>query len=192
MTVETDAEMRDKNAATAVFVVAIVVGMIGLTFAAVPLYRWFCAVTGFGGTTQIADAGTANMQVLDRTVTVRFNASTHRDMPWDFKPLQNKVDLRVGESTLVFYEAANNTDAPVAGTATFNVTPLKAGQYFNKVQCFCFTEQVLAAGQDVSMPVELFIDPAIADDPNMDDIDTITLSYTFFRDDDWEDAVALQ
>ena len=178
------------NTRVAVMVGLVAVSMVGLSFAAVPLYQLFCQVTGFGGTTQIATIDEAGGVVLDRNIKVRFDANTHAEMPWDFKPLQTAVDIKVGEPALVFYEASNPTNDPIAGTAIFNVTPLKAGQYFNKVQCFCFSEQILQPGQSVQMPVELFIDPRIADDPNAADVHTITLSYTFFKDDAWEEGVS--
>ncbi len=169
-----------KHGRTAAMLVAVVFGMIGLSYAAVPAYQLFCQVTGFGGTTQVAEEMPAG-QVLDRTVRVRFTASTNRDMPWDFAPESNELGLRIGEPGFITYWASNPTSKPITGTATFNVSPLKAGIYFNKVQCFCFQEQTLTPGQEMAMPVYFFVDPAIADDPNLDDVDVITLSYTFFR-----------
>jgi cytochrome c oxidase assembly protein subunit 11 len=157
----------------------LVAGMTGLSFAAVPLYDLFCRVTGFGGTTQVA-AAPAN-RVLDRRITIRFNADVNGDVPWQFRPERPAIEMKVGETALVSYSARNLSDKPVTGTAVYNVTPQKAGLYFNKIQCFCFDEQVLQAGQRVDMPVYFFVDPAIADDPNLDDVNTITLSYTFFR-----------
>jgi cytochrome c oxidase assembly protein subunit 11 len=158
---------------------AVVAAMVGLSFAAVPLYRLFCQVTGYGGTTQVSEAPPA--EVGERIVKVRFNADVDARLPWNFVPAQVEVALRVGEVGMAFYRARNLTGQPVTGTAVFNVTPLKAGQYFNKVQCFCFDEQRLQPGQSVDMPVTFFVDPAINDDPNLDDVRTITLSYTFFR-----------
>ncbi|EWY38415.1 cytochrome C oxidase assembly protein [Skermanella stibiiresistens SB22] len=157
----------------------LVFGMIGLSFAAVPLYSLFCQVTGFGGTTQRAE-GPAG-PILDRTVKVRFNADVNAAMPWGFKPDVHEMTVRLGEPALTSYHAVNHSDTPVTGTATYNVTPDKAGIYFNKIQCFCFTEQRLEPGQAVDMPVYFFVDPAMADDPKLNDVDTITLSYTFFR-----------
>lgn len=177
------------NAKTALMVVAIVISMVALSFAAVPLYRWFCQVTGFGGTTQVGSLEDTDGVILDRDVKVRFDASTNQNMPWEFTAVQNEIEIKVGEPALIFYEAHNPTDKPIMGTATFNVTPLKVGQYFNKVQCFCFTEQVLQPGETIQMPVELFVDPRIAEDPGADDVHTITLSYTFFRDEDWQQAM---
>jgi cytochrome c oxidase assembly protein subunit 11 len=157
----------------------VVVGMIALAFAAVPLYRVFCQVTGFSGTPLIAEEN--NSSVIDRTITVRFNADVDRNMPWQFRPVQRSVQMKLGEEELAFFEAHNSGNNPVVGTATFNVTPLKAGQYFNKIECFCFTEQRLEPGQTVQMPVTFFVDPRLNDDPSMDDVVTITLSYTFYR-----------
>ncbi|QQP90073.1 cytochrome c oxidase assembly protein [Skermanella sp. TT6] len=157
----------------------LVFGMIGLSFAAVPLYDLFCKVTGFGGTTQRAE-GPAG-EILDRTVKVRFNADVNGALPWGFRPEIHQMEVRIGESAMMSYRAVNNSDEPIVGTATYNVTPDKTGIYFNKIQCFCFTEQRLEPGQSVDMPVYFFVDPAMADDPKLDDVQTITLSYTFFR-----------
>jgi cytochrome c oxidase assembly protein subunit 11 len=153
--------------------------MIGLSFAAVPLYRLFCQVTGYAGTTQRADAPSA--QATDRVISIRFDANIASELKWSFQPVENRIDLRIGENRLAFYKAVNRTDTPLTGTATFNVTPELAGAYFNKVDCFCFTEQALGPGQEVDMPVSFFIDPAILDDPDARNIEEITLSYTFFK-----------
>jgi cytochrome c oxidase assembly protein subunit 11 len=162
-----------RNARTGVVLLSIVAGMVGLTFASVPLYRLFCQVTGFGGTTQVAeatpDAGTA----AGRVVTVRFNADVDPRLAWVVQPAQRSLRLKVGESGLAFYQARNLTARPITGTATFNVTPMKAGQYFTKVQCFCFDEQRLAPGETVDMAVSFFVDPAIEEDPNMAEVETI-------------------
>jgi cytochrome c oxidase assembly protein subunit 11 len=163
---------------TAVLLTGVIVGMLGLTAAAVPLYRLFCQVTGYGGTTQRAEA--APGQVGEKTIEVRFNADVAQGMPWSFAPAARAVEVKVGEQTLAFYRAHNGGSQPVTGTATFNVTPSSAGQYFTKIQCFCFTEQTLAPGQEVSMPVIFYVDPAILDDPATRDISEITLSYTFY------------
>lgn len=157
----------------------VVVGMTGLSFAAVPLYRAFCQVTGYGGTTQRA-AGVAG-RVLDRTVTVTFNADTDRGLPWAFRPEVQQVRLRLGEPALIHYRAENHAAETMVGTAVFNVTPEKAGVHFNKIDCFCFQEQTLEPGQAAGLPVYFFVDPALADDPDLADITTITLSYTFYR-----------
>lgn len=172
-------ELARKNARTGLAVLAFVFFMIGVSFAAVPLYDLFCRVTGFGGTPQTSEQ-LPNV-VLDRTVTVKFNADTGRNMPWEFKPEQREVELKIGARGLTAYEAYNPLSVPVSGTALYNVTPLKAGKYFHKIQCFCFDEQVLQPRERMSMPVMFYVDPAIADDPNMDDITTITLSYTFYK-----------
>ena len=171
--------MTRRNGATAAAAFVVVAGMIGLAYASVPLYRWFCQVTGFGGTTQVAE--TAPLKVLDRVITVRFNADVNGKLPWAFQPVQREVKVRLGEQALAFYQARNDADAPIVGTATFNVTPPKAGAYFNKVECFCFTEQRLDPGRSVDMPVTFFVDPEMVNDRNLDDVTTITLSYTFFK-----------
>lgn len=160
----------------------VVAGMTALAYAAVPFYELFCRVTGYGGTTQVAEA--APESISERTVRVRFNADINSRLPWRFRPVQREVTVRLGEENLAFYEAFNRSDRPVKGMATFNVTPLKAGEYFSKIHCFCFDEQTLDAGQSVDMPVSYFVDPGIAEDPNTRDVKTITLSYTFFRADD--------
>ena len=169
---------ESRNSRTALLIVGAALGMLALAYASVPLYRMFCQVTGFGGTTQRAETG-ANL-VIDRTMTVRFDASVADGLPWTFKPEQLSQQLKVGETTLAYFEATNTTNHPVKGKATFNVTPAKAGLYFKKIHCFCFEEQVLQPGEKVSMPVSYFIDPKIADDPNLDDVETVTLAYTFF------------
>jgi cytochrome c oxidase assembly protein subunit 11 len=154
-------------------------GMLGFAFAAVPLYQMFCQKTGFGGTTQ--RAAELSDTITDRLITVRFNADVHRDLPWKFRPMQTQVRARVGENVMAFYESENFSSRPIVGMATYNVTPDKAGIYFNKVACFCFDEQQLLPKQRVEMPVYFFIDPKFATDPNMKDVQTITLSYTFFE-----------
>lgn len=153
--------------------------MLGASYAAVPLYDLFCRVTGYGGTTQQAEA--ASDHLGKRMVTVQFDANVARDMPWDFRPAQRELKVRTGETAIAFYRATNNTDRTVVGTATFNVTPLKVGYYFNKIDCFCFTEQVLEPGQTVDMPVQFFVDPEMEADSNADEVKLITLSYTFFE-----------
>ena len=168
-----------KNAALGVVLFGVAAGMVGLSFAAVPLFRVFGQVTGFGGTTQVADS--LPVPVGTRVFTVRFNADVNGDLPWRFRPLTGEVSLRAGAAGQAVYRAENLSDAPVTGTSTFNVTPLKAGAYFAKVQCFCFEEQRLAPGETADMGVSFFVDPAILEDPLLDDVKTITLSYTFFR-----------
>ena len=179
---------RGRNGRTVLALVAVVMGMGALAYASVPLYRLFCQVTGYGGTTQVAAA--APGEAAARVITVRFNADTNSALPWTFRPPAKAVAIRVGERALAVFTARNDSDRPVTGTATFNVTPQKAGLYFNKIQCFCFTEQRLEPGEMADMPVSFFVDPGIMNDPNLDDVGTITLSYTFFRaavDEDDED-----
>ena len=167
------------NTRTLVKLVSVVAGMGAMAWASVPLYDLFCRVTGYAGTTQQAAAGSE--VVLDREITIRFDASTGANMPWDFEPAQIKKTLKIGETGLAFYEATNPTDHPITGTAAFNVTPLSAGQYFTKIDCFCFTEQTLQPGETVMMPVTFYVDPELVDDPETAKITTITLSYTFFQ-----------
>ncbi len=163
--------------------------MASLSFAAVPFYDWFCRVTGYAGTTAVASAAPA--QVLDRTVTIRFDASREAGFPWDFVPMQRHMEVRIGEVGLAFYEAYNPTDRTVAGTASYNVTPDSAGGYFTKIDCFCFTQQVLGPGERVTMPVTFYVDPAIVDDPGGRLAREITLSYTFHETPLPERAAAL-
>ena len=167
------------QARTALSMVGVVALMGSLSFAAVPFYSWFCRVTGFAGTTAVGTG--EGVEVLDDTVVVRFDASVDRDMPWSFKPAQTHMTVRIGETNLAFYEAHNPTDRPVAGQASFNVVPDAAGGYFTKVECFCFTEQVLQPGQTVQMPVSFYVDPAILDDPDGRYVREITLGYTFYE-----------
>ncbi|MEM9495664.1 MAG: cytochrome c oxidase assembly protein [Pseudomonadota bacterium] len=178
-------DMRERNKRTAAIVGATVVGMVAMSFAAVPAYKAFCQVTGWGGTTQRAEAAAG--RTLKRTVTVRFDATVGQGLNWRFKPEQVSQTLHIGEAGLAFYEAENLSSRPVTGRATFNVSPAKAGIYFNKIECFCFTEQVLQPGEKVSMPVTYFIDPALDDDKNLAEVETITLAYTFFAWDFDED-----
>jgi cytochrome c oxidase assembly protein subunit 11 len=163
---------------TAAACVVFVAFMVGMSFAAVPLYRIFCQVTGFDGTTQRADSAPA--RALDREITVRFDGNVANGLGWSFRPVERQVTLRVGDVAEVAFLAENRGTAASTGTATFNVTPNSVGAYFNKIACFCFTEQTLAAGRTLDMPVQFFVDPAIADDRELDHVDTITLSYTFF------------
>ena len=172
------AEMQRRNIRLMWGLFAFTGFMIGMAFAAVPLYELYCRVTGFGGTTQVAEAATK--PVGERIVTVRFNADISGDMPWAFEPLQREVQVRVGEEKLVFYRATNRSSQPIVGTSTFNVTPDVAGIYFNKTQCFCFTEQLLKPGESIDMPVVFFVDPDMAKDRKLENVATISLSYTFF------------
>jgi len=175
-------ESSQKNNKTAIKVVYIVTGMFLLAFASFPLYNLFCKVTGYGGTPVLADEeALANLTLGDRTINVRFNSDIMQDVPWSFSPLQKQVRVNTGENKLIFYTAENKSQDAVKGVATYNVTPAKVSEYFNKVHCFCFEEQTLAANEKVEMPVSFYIDPEIENDPNMDDVKTITLSYTFFK-----------
>jgi cytochrome c oxidase assembly protein subunit 11 len=158
-----------------------VASMVGLAYAAVPLYALFCQVTGYGGTTQVAVKSAPKQ--LGRTIAVRFDANVARKLGWRFKPVQRQITLRIGEQRLAHYRAENPTGIARTGTAVFNVTPQKAGAYFNKISCFCFTEQTLKPGQKVDMPVVFYVDPAILDDPELETVSAITLSYTFFPSD---------
>lgn len=168
-----------RNRKTAMTVFTVVAAMVALSFASVPLYRLFCQVTGYGGTTQVSQA--LPEKILDREVTVRFNTDVSPELPWDFKPELKQVRLRIGEEGVIAFLAHNQTAQPLTGTAIYNVTPLKAGKYFHKMQCFCFGEQLLEPGQSVSMPVVFYVDPAFDEDPNMEDVTSITLSYSFFQ-----------
>ncbi len=168
-----------KNSRTAAFAALIVLAMVGLAFASVPLYRIFCQVTGFAGTPQAA-AGAQAPGAVDQLIGVRFDANTSSALPWRFEPVDTRRRVAIGARNIALYRAKNLSGRPVSGTATFNVTPAQAGQYFTKVQCFCFTEQTLQPGQEVSMPVIFYVDPAILDDPDARDISEITLSYTFY------------
>lgn len=178
--------LRARNRKTALTAAAVVAAMTGLSFASVPLYRAFCQITGWGGATKRAETGAD--RVLDRTITVRFDATLGEGLPWTFKPAQVSQTLHVGETGLAFFDAKNLTGKPITGRASFNVQPAKAGAYFRKIECFCFTEQTLKAGEAVSMPVTYFVDPAIAGDRGLDDVRTITLSYTFFP---WDDETVV-
>ena len=159
--------------------VGLVVVMGGLAWASVPFYDWFCRVTGFGGTPGISE--TADTDILDQTITVRFDASLDSKMPWEFKPVEREMTLRIGETGLAFYEAYNPSGRPVAGSASYNVAPYQAGGFFSKIQCFCFEEQVLQPGERVMMPVTFYVDPEIVTDRDAKYVHTITLSYTFYE-----------
>ena len=173
------AQRRRRNGATVSLLVSVVAGMTGLSFASVPLYRLFCQATGLGGTTQRATIAPA--QPAAAVVTIRFDAETDPDLGWEFRPLQSTVTVHPGEERQIFYRAVNKTASPVTGSATYNVTPAKAGIYFDKLQCFCFNEQFLEPGESRDMGVVFFVDPDILTDPNTSDVRTITLSYTMFR-----------
>ncbi|MEW4448402.1 cytochrome c oxidase assembly protein [Qipengyuania sp. JC766] len=183
----TAAPVDQKNLRVALLAFAGAAAMLGLGYAAVPLYELFCRVTGFGGTTQVATEGEADLAARmaasagGQVYSIRFDASTARTVPWTFKPVQSTRTVQIGQRDLAFYTARNNSDQPITGTATFNVEPEQAGAYFNKIQCFCFTEQTLQPGEEMRMPVLYFIDPKALDDPNMEGVEQITLSYTFHK-----------
>lgn len=167
------------NGRVAALLVGVAVTMGALAWAAVPFYGWFCRVTGYAGTPGVRAVN--DTQAVDEYVTVRFDANTEATMPWKFRPVQTEMRLKIGETGMAFYEAWNPTDHVVAGTAAYNVAPDLAGYYFTKIDCFCFTEQVLQPGERVEMPVTFFVDPAMLDDPDAGRIRSITLSYTFYQ-----------
>lgn len=172
-------DLARRNRRVGLMATAAAGAMVGLAFASVPLYDLFCRMTGFGGTTQVA--AKAPEKPGERVVTVRFNGDTAQGLPWAFRPEQVSMQVRVGEEHMAFYKAVNRSNRSITGTATFNVQPDQAGIYFQKIACFCFTEQTLEPGQSVDMPVSFFVDPAMASDPAMARVNTITLSYTFFE-----------
>jgi len=180
--------MRTRNGRMAMGLAVVVAGMVGLSFASVPLYRLFCQVTGYGGTPKTENVAQST-SISERTIKVRFDANTNPKLPWRFMPQQKEVEVRLGEQVLAFYEARNLSATTTTGTATFNVTPFKAAPYFSKIDCFCFTEQSLEAGQEVPMPVQFYVDPEIFEDPGTKEVKTITLSYTFHRTDEETAAV---
>ena len=169
----------DRNARLAWSLAAAVGGMLALAYAASPLYDMFCRATGFGGTPQVAQEG--ERPVLSRTVNVRFDSNVDANLPWRFTPLEREVKVKLGEERLVHYRVTNVSQRPIVGTSTYNVTPETAGAWFNKLQCFCFTEQLLLPGQSMDMPVVFFVDPEMDKDRRYDNIRTVTLSYTFFE-----------
>jgi cytochrome c oxidase assembly protein subunit 11 len=173
-----DLEKERSNRLVAGVCLAFFGGMVGMAYAAVPLYAMFCQMTGYGGTTQRVEQ--YSDRVLDRKITVRFDANVSSGLPWDFKPARRDMTMKIGETAEAHYTATNLFDTPTAGRATFNVTPEMAGSYFNKVECFCFTDTTLKPGETLDMPVVFYVDPDIADVPELKDITTITLSYTFF------------
>lgn len=181
------ASLETRKTRTAILAFIGALAMLGIGYAAVPLYQLFCQVTGFGGTTQRASESDAALaerlsaSTGGQTISIRFDGTTAQGVPWSFRPEQVTDTVTIGQRDMAIYLAKNNSDQPVTGTATFNVEPEQAGRYFNKIQCFCFTEQTLQPGQEVRMPVLYFIDPKALDDPNMDGVEQITLSYTFHR-----------
>ena len=177
----------DNTRKTLFSLVGLVLLMGGLGFASVPLYDWFCRVTGYGGTTLEADAGSD--LILDKTISVRFDGSLAAGMGWEFKPVQREMEVRIGETGLAFYEAYNPTSKPIAGSASYNVFPFTAGGFFIKIDCFCFEEQILMPGERVTMPVTFYVDPEIVDDKDGKHIEEITLSYTFYEIDEPQAAL---
>ncbi len=174
-----DSDLKQRNTKLALTAFAVVAGMIGLSFAFVPFYDAFCRALGINGATQIADAPSDS--VIDVPVTVRLDSNVDKALPWEFYPVEKSVTLKIGETYTVHYVAKNISDKPTTGTATFNVTPEKAGLYFSKIDCFCFQEQLLQPGESVDMAVSFFVDPDMIDNETTEEIRTITLSYTFFR-----------
>jgi cytochrome c oxidase assembly protein subunit 11 len=173
-------QQQRSNTRTAIIALSIALGMLGLGYASVPLYRIFCQVTGYGGTTRRVDASqAATVKDSGRTISIRFDANVERDMPWEFKPLQRTDTVSIGARDMALFWAKNDSDKTITGTASFNVEPEQAAKYFNKIQCFCFTEQTLGPGEQIRMPVLYYVDPAILDDPDNKDVEQITLSYTF-------------
>ena len=179
------ASLEQKNLRIAMIAFGVAAAMVALGFASVPLYRMFCQVTGFAGTTQVAsesDAAIAERLAASAgtpPISIRFDANTDPGLPWSFAPVQTTDKVQIGTRDLAFYTARNNGTVPITGTATFNVEPEQAAPYFNKIQCFCFTEQTLQPGEEIRMPVLFYVDPAALDDPNMEGVEQITLSYTF-------------
>ncbi len=180
---------RAKNIRVATLAGATAAAMLGLAYASVPLYKLFCQVTGFGGTTQTAAA--APQQASERTIAIRFDANTAGSLGWKFNAAQLEMKIKLGEQAMAHYRATNVSDRQQTGSAVFNVTPVSAGVYFDKIQCFCFTEQTLKPGESADLPVVFFVDPAIAEDPDASSIDTITLSYTFYPVDEPKSVTAV-
>lgn len=178
----TESTIQQRNRRVALRALCMALAMLGLGYASVPLYRLFCQVTGFGGTTQrVSEAQAATVVDSGRMISIRFDANVERNLPWQFKPTQVTDTVSIGVRDMTVYTARNDSREPITGMATFNVEPEQAGKYFNKVQCFCFTEQTLKPGEEVRMPVIYYVDPKILDDPDTKDIEQITLSYTFHR-----------
>ncbi len=178
MTKLSETRTATKPARTALICVGVAFGMLGLSFAAVPLYNMFCKVTGFAGTPRVGTAATG--KVLDRFISIRFDANVAPGLGWKFEPESPQVDTQVGVTQTVFYKVTNHSDRTVTGIATYNITPEQSAAYFVKIQCFCFTQQTLKPGETARMPVIFFVDPKILDDPDTKDVETITLSYTFY------------
>jgi cytochrome c oxidase assembly protein subunit 11 len=185
-------ELRAKNRRLMSICMIAVGVMLGMSFAAVPLYKVFCQVTGFGGTTQIAEAAPDEKDILERKVRIKFNADTGRNLLWKFQSDQRQVDVKLGQKGLITFSAENRERTPVTAVAVYNVSPPKAGKYFHKISCFCFGEQSLNPGEKATYPVVFFVDPAMDKDPNMADVTTITLSYIFYGAETKELEVAME
>ena len=170
--------LHGRHRAVAIWCAVLVAAMVGAAYASVPLYRLFCQVTGFDGTPRIATRPSDT--VLDKTITIRFDANIAPGLPWRFEPVQTTTQVKIGENALAFYRATNTSDRPVWGMATFNVLPEQVAPFFNKLQCFCFTEQLLQPGESVEMPVSFFVDPQITGDKDAHAVTHVTLSYTFY------------
>ncbi len=181
---------KDKNQRVMVQLLGVVLVMGALAWAAVPFYNWFCRVTGYGGTTQVAEAAAAGQVILDEEITIRFDANIDPDLPWSFRPMQRQMKMRIGQTGLAYYEAVNNSDHPITGRASYNVAPDIAGSFFYKIECFCFTEQTLQPGERIEMPVSFEVDPEIVNDRDAYKVRDITLSYTFHEYDTPETASA--
>ena len=172
-------ELRRRDVIVAASCGLCVAAMVGAAYAAVPFYNWFCRATGFNGTTQVATAGPSGM--IDRDVTVRFDANVGPGLPWRFEPEQNEIKVKLGQVVTVNYRVVNEAARPISAQAAYNVAPLNAGSYFQKINCFCFTEQTLKSGETRDMAVVFYVDPSMAKDPDGKEINSITLSYTFYR-----------
>lgn len=186
----TNKHQHDKNTRLLLGIFGAVFFMVGLSFASVPLYNMFCRVTGFGGTTQLSTQ--VPDTILDRQMTVKFTTSINQKLPWSFEAEKSQLKVNVGQEAFINFVAHNESNEALAGTAIYNVTPAKAGKYFMKTQCFCFDYQQLKANERTNMPVMFYLDPSLADDPNMEDVTTVTLSYTFFKADSSELDTALE
>jgi cytochrome c oxidase assembly protein subunit 11 len=172
--------LQRRHYAVAAWCAVLVVGMVGASYAAVPLYRLFCQVTGYDGTPRRAEQAPDKDKVLDKTVTIRFDGNVAPGLPWTFEPVETTMTVKLGENAMAYYRATNTSDRPITATATYNILPEVAASYFNKIQCFCFTEQLLEPGQSVEMPVNFFIDPEIVNDRDARGVTHVTVSYTFY------------
>jgi len=181
-----------KNKKVVFYLLGILAFMTAATVASVPFYSWFCKVTGYGGTTAVAEVAPSEDEILDQTMIIRFDGSVEKNMEWEFRPVQFEMELRIGEVGLAFFEAYNASDHVIAGQASYNVAPFSAGNFFDKIDCFCFTEQVLQPGERVMMPVTFYVDPAIVTDIEGRFVNSITLSYTFYEIDLPVDQASLE